>query len=129
LTALLSPHVGVAGEVSGSHRREDVSGTTERLDIGFHSVMVGPRFDLQPASRIAGFGHLLVGIHASRVSFAGFSTTLNDFAIQPGVGLDIRTASAIGFRIAADYRRVFAEPGRLDQFRFHTGVVIALGTR
>ena len=63
-----------------------------------------------------------------RPSIAAAETKL---ALQPGGGVDIPLAGRLSARLAADYRRIFAERENTDQsgnneLRVAAGIVVAL---
>ena len=87
-------------------------------DVRFAGV--GPRF-VARGRRVTGFGQFLVG------ALGGDSNT--QFAIQAGGGVDLWLARAIGIRAGLDGRGSWYEEEKYGSWRFHTGVVVALGTR
>ena len=87
-------------------------------DVRFAGV--GPRF-VARGRRVTGFGQLLVG------ALGGDGET--QFAIQAGGGVDLWLARAIGIRAGIDGRGSWYEEEKYGSWRFHTGVVVALGTR
>ena len=76
------------------------------------SGVAGPRFHLGTGS-VRPFVHIMAGASRSLRKIAFFAHTSTNLTIQPGGGVDFDVADNVGFRIQADYRRVFF--GTTDQ--------------
>ena len=77
------------------------------------------------------FLQVLAGAAKAKQTFLDESDTVTDFALQPGVGLELGTGGSVGFRIGADYRRVFSDgqDGGVNQWRATAGFVLRIGER
>jgi hypothetical protein len=127
------------GEISGTYKKYDFTVDSESDSFSSstrqHSYLGGVRH----SRRIAGmmpFGQFLVGVTREtggvtifRQSIASPQTKLT---LQPGGGVDIPLTDRLGARLAADYRRIFADRQNTDQehdnqFRFAAGIVVGFG--
>ena len=136
--ANLNSWFGVAGEVSGAHRKlADLAAITVRANL--YTFMGGPRFFIKRgrmvpfAEILAGAAHLRLNTTAPTVLDADATDT--KFALQPGGGVTILLTPNVAARAAVDYRRiVFTNDGDFDeeddsQVRFIAGVVFGWGAR
>jgi opacity protein-like surface antigen len=126
----VTPLFGITGELGRNSKTLDEFGGLVDADISFTSYLVGPRVGRR-ADKLGYFGQVLVGgvRSAASVDLLGVSVlddeASNNFAIQPGAGVDFFFTSNIGIRVGADYRRIFYEDEGSNQFRFHVGVVFS----
>jgi len=102
----LTPWLGLVGEVGGSYKTVNDQGDDVKLSV--HSLMGGVRL----AHRGGGatlYGQVLAGAARASVSFLGQSDSNTDFAVQPGVGVDIRLSDGMALRLGGDFRRIYGE--------------------
>jgi len=120
----LTSSLGLVGEIGGSYKTVDSGIGDETL----HTAMGGLR--LTHRGDGANFYlQVLAGAAKAKVTFMDESDSVTDFALQPGVGLECDTGEGVGFRIGADYRRVFSEGQGVNQWRATAGFVIRAGGR
>lgn len=121
--------LSIVGEVGGNYKTVDVFGTDFSFSI--HSFMGGPRVSARLPGSVTPFGQVLVGGVRGTVSVLGESDSSTEFGLQLGGGVDFWVRPRLGLRIGADYRRVFIEEAEegLNEFRFHAGIVLGVGTR
>ena len=105
-----APFIGPVGEVGFNH-----------FDGGtVVSVMGGLRVRANTDNWVLPYAQLVVGLYHCGVC------DINDFALQGGGGVDLRTASPnIRIRIQFDVRRVFASSG-FNAERLSAGIVLPL---
>ena len=122
----VSPWLGLVGEVGGSYKTvnfEDVD-----LKLSVHTLMGGVRLARRGDSATA-YVQVLAGAARASISGGGESDSNTDFAVQPGVGVDIRVSDGMAVRIGGDFRRIYGEsdPGfgrqHSDEWRFIAGLV------
>ena len=127
---------GIVGEVGGAHRTKG-----ERISNGhiadvastLHTVMGGVRLSARLNRRIVLVHPVLVGgAHASVRTDAGtqaLRSSETQFALQPGLGINLAVTENFGMRVAADYRRVVLGDDRIDdnEYRFTLGIVLPFG--
>ncbi len=94
--------LGVVGEVSGSYKTVSIPGDQPKLRV--YTFLAGPRIK-RSSSSIAPFVQVLFGAARASTSVLNITETVNDFAYQPGAGLDLYFSGRLGFRIEGDYRR------------------------
>ena len=122
--------VSITGEVGRNSKSLDEFGGLVDADISFLSYLVGPRVSRR-VDNIGYFGQVLFGGVRSEASVSLLNVPVleggesNDFAIQPGAGVDFFLTPNTGIRAGVDYRRVFYEGDGSNQFRFHVGVVFS----
>lgn len=127
-----TPWLALGVETSRNAQRQDVGWL--QVDAGFASVLAGPRFAARLA-RLRPFAQVLAGRTtvdlqvASDVPVPG-AGDLSDSstALQLGGGVDVPVEGGISFRIAFDFRRVFA-PRPFTQRRVLTAVVYSFPPR
>lgn len=120
----LSPWIGVIGDVGGNYKT--VSGVTFKIHTYLSGIRVTGRSEF---GRINPFGQFLVGLAQSRAGVRGFSISGNDFAIQPGGGVDIGLSNSVAVRLQMDFRTIFSEGEKFNEFRFMPGIVIRSGRK
>jgi hypothetical protein len=126
----LTSSLGLVGELSGSYKTIDSGIGDDTLDIhlSVHSAMGGLR--LTHRGDGANFYlQVLAGAAKAKATFLEESDSVTDFALQPGVGMEFGTGGSVGFRVGADYRRVFSDPEGINQWRATAGFVIRAGER
>ena len=125
------------GEVAGTYKMLDVTfdstkyTTTTRL----HTFMGGARHSWR-MNGFTPFGQVLVGVAhetgGTTIFRPSIGTAETKFALQPGGGVDISLTDRFGVRLAADYRRIFADrensdPKDNNEFRTAVGVIVGFG--
>jgi len=127
IAANLSPWLGLVGEASGSYKTvDDFDGFKAKLSV--HSLMGGVRLARRGDTATA-YVQVLAGAARASISIEGQSQSNTDFAVQPGVGFDVRVSDRMAVRIGGDFRRVYGENdpdfGRShsDEWRFIAGLV------
>jgi hypothetical protein len=121
----LTPWMGLVGDVGGNYK--NVLGVNLRLHTFLGGVRVTGRSEF---GRINPFGQVLAGLVQSSASYSGLGISSgNDFAIQPGGGVDIGLSDSIAVRMQFDYRTIFDEGERFNEIRFMPGIVIRTGSK
>jgi hypothetical protein len=126
----VTPLIGITGEVGRNSKSLEEFGGLVDADISFTSYLVGPRVGRR-VEKVGYFGQVLFGGVRSEASVDLLGESLldgeasNDFAIQPGAGVDYFVTPNTGLRVGVDYRRVFYEGEGSNQFRFHVGIVFS----
>ena len=98
-----------------------------------HTFMGGVRLSARLSRRIVLVHPVLVGgAHASVRTDAGaqaLRSSETQFALQPGLGINLAVTEDPGMRVAADYRRVVIGGDRIDdnEYRFIVGIVLPFG--
>lgn len=132
VTKNLSDSVGVVGEVSGQYKSQGIPGTAATT-LRTHTFLAGPRFVGEGTARVVPFVQMLFGGArvSSKVDTLGVivSTSQTEFAVQPGAGVDMMFTERAGVRVQADYRRILADAGDVNEFRFVVGLVFGVGRR
>lgn len=126
----LTSSLGLVGEIGGSYKTIDSGIGDDTLDIklSVHTLMGGLRLTHR-GDGANFFLQVLAGGAKAKITFLEESDSVTDFALQPGVGLEFGTGGSVGFRIGADYRRIFSEDEGVNQWRATAGFVIRVGER
>jgi hypothetical protein len=111
--------VSLVGEVAGNYRSE--FGETLHL----YTVQGGLRLSGRTSRDVYPYGQFLLGL--MNVGCCGDST--NHFAIEPGVGVDLRATRGVSFRFGASFPFGFDDNGTLKAFRLQAGVVLPISDR
>jgi len=125
-TSAVGAHFDIASTI-----KRDVPFLTFAGEVGINhfdganvsSFMGGPRLRLPNAGRnVLPFVQFFAGLYHCGVC------DINDFAIQGGAGLDLRTrrGSAVRIRPQIDIRHMFDNPGGFNAVRAAVGVVFPL---
>ena len=121
----VSNWLGVVLDISGSYKSEDLILDDLKLNVhGFHG---GLRFSSYKNSSATPYFQALAGVTRGAADFLGESDSATDFSIQPGAGVIVRLSDSIGIDLGADYRLVFSEGDKTNEFRVHGGVVFRIG--
>ena len=127
---------GIVGEVGGAYRTNSERISNNQIaDIAstLHTLMGGVRLTAKLNRRIVLVHPVLVGgAHASVRTDAGaqvLRSSETQFALQPGLGINLAVTEGFGMRVAADYRRVVIGGDRIDdnEYRFILGIVLPFG--
>lgn len=129
----------VVGEIAGTYKQREVTfeGDTFSTNTRQHSYLGGVRHTRQMGGVIP-FGQLLVGVTRETGGVSVFrqsiATPQTKLTLQPGGGIDVPLTDRLSARLAADYRRIFAERQNTDQehdnqLRIAAGVVVGFGSR
>jgi len=128
----ITSSLGLVGELGGSYKTIGSGLGDDTLDIklSVHTAMGGLRLTHR-GDGANFFLQVLAGAAKAKQTFLDESDTVTDFALQPGVGLELGTGGSVGFRIGADYRRVFSDgqDGGINQWRATAGFVLRIGER
>jgi opacity protein-like surface antigen len=122
----VSPWLGLVGELGGSYKTVDSEGV--KLKLSVHTLMGGVRLARRGDGATA-YIQVLAGAARGKVSFEGVGETDTNFAVQPGVGVDIRMSHSLAIRVGGDFRRIYGENdpefGRAhtDEWRLIAGLV------
>ena len=120
-----NPWLGLIGEVGGNASTRNAFAAQTRL--GTHAFFAGPQVNTRPGRYWNPFAHVLFGAVRSTASTDGFKARDYDFAVQPGVGLDLWVRDGLGIRVGVDYRNTpNQEYGGSTGFRFQVGFVADL---
>ena len=127
---------GIVGEVGGAYKTKGERISNNQIaDVAstLHTFMGGVRLSARLNRRIVLVHPVLVGAaHASVRTDAGaqaLTSSETQFALQPGLGINLAVTEDFGIRVAADYRRVVVGGDRIDEneYRFILGVVLPFG--
>ena len=127
---------GIVGEVGGAYGTKGERISNNRIaDVAstLHTFMGGIRLSARLNRRIVLVHPVLVGgAHAGVRTDAGaeaLRTSETQFALQPGVGINLAVTDDVGMRLAADYRRVVLGDDRIDdsEYRVILGIVLPFG--
>jgi hypothetical protein len=120
-----NPWFGLTGEVGGNAATRNAFATQTRL--GTHSLFAGPQVNVRAGRYWSPFAHVLFGAVRSTASTDGLKASDYDFAVQPGMGLDLWVRDGVGIRVGVDYRNTpNQEYGGSSGFRFQIGFVADL---
>ncbi len=126
----LTDSVGVVGEVGGKYKSSGTPGTAATT-LRTHTFLAGPRFVGKGTPRVVPFVQMLVGGArvSNKVDTLGVivSTSQTEFALQPGAGVDMKFSDRASVRLQGDYRRILADAGDANEFRFVVGLVFGVG--
>ena len=126
---------GIVGEVSGAYKTKSDRIVNNQIDVvsTLHTFMGGVRLSARLNRRVV-LVHLVLigGAHASVRTDAGaqaLRSSETQFALQPGLGINVAVTDDVGMRVAADYRRVVIGGDRSDdnEYRFILGIVVPFG--
>ena len=130
VTKNLTDSVGVIGEVNGHSETVGIPGLAAAT-VRTHWFLAGPRFAGGRTARLVPFAQMLFGAVriSSKVDVLGLvvNTSLTEFALQPGVGVDVMLTDRVGVRLQGDYRRILAGTGGASDFRIAVGAVFGVG--
>ena len=127
---------GIVGEEGGAYRTESEPISNNQIaDVAstLHAFMGGIRLSARLNRRIVLVHPVLVGGAHARVRTDTGSQALRSsetqFALQPGLGINVAVTEDVGMRVAVDYRRVVVAGDRLDEneYRFIVGIVLPFG--
>ncbi len=123
---------GIVGEVSGAYRTNSEPISSNQIaDVAstLHTFMSGIRLSARLNRRIVLVHPVLVGGAHARVRTQALRSSETQFALQPGLGINVAVTDDVGMRVAVDYRRVIVVGDRLDEneYRFIVGIVLPFG--
>ena len=127
---------GIVGEVGGAYRTKSERISNNQIaDVAstLHTFMGGVRLSARLNRRIVLVHPVLIGgAHASVRTDAGaqaLRSSETQFALQPGLGINLAVTQDLDMRVAADYRRVVVGGDRIDEneYRFILGIVLPFG--
>jgi opacity protein-like surface antigen len=120
--------LGLMAEFSGSYKSERDSGFQVKKSV--YAFMGGLRF-AKYVPRGAAFFQMLAGGARLKASAEAPGVSIEDsttkFAIQPGIGLDGRLTDHLRIRIGGDYRLIFTDVEKTNEWRAHAGFVFTFG--
>ena len=128
----LTKNLAVVGEIGGNYKSETVTAYGYDVDVNLSEYAFLGGVKVQGGSpKARPFFQTLFGIsrYSGGSDAGGFdvSVSTNEFAIQPGGGVDVFFSKSVGLRIQGDYRFVMGEEENSNEFRFAAGVVIGFG--
>jgi Outer membrane protein beta-barrel domain len=125
----LNDWLGLVAEVGGSYKTVEsgLGGPEFDVKLRIHTAMGGLRFSHRGDSANV-YLQVLAGAARGTVEFFDESDSVTDFALQPGVGLELGTGG-IGLRVGGDYRRIFSEGENANQWRATAAIVFRMGQR
>ena len=128
LTGNVNDWLGLMAEFSGSYKTVTELGVENKFSV--HTFMGGLKF-AKYAPRGAAFFQMLAGGAKLKTSAeapgASLELSTTKFAIQPGIGLDGRLTDHLRVRIGGDYRLIFTDVEKTNEWRAHAGFVITFG--
>jgi hypothetical protein len=136
VTANVTDLWGIVGEVSGAHTsmtqfvspRQSVD-----VNLSLMTFMGGVRIASHINPRFVPFVQVLGGVArasgGTNVPTIGFNVGVSSTqpALQWGGGVLVMIKRNLGVRAGADYRAVYWEGGRENEFRIGSGIVVAFG--
>jgi hypothetical protein len=132
-TVNVTDSLGIVGEANGNYNSPDHTTLGEPIDpntrfslLGLHA---GPRYTDRRGGVARPYAQFLLGATRFSASDTDESVSSTEFSIQPGVGVVFRASETVGIDLGADYRLVFTDPYKTNEFRLHAGVVFGLGRR
>lgn len=118
--------MGFAGDIGWNRKFTStrINGLPTDITDRKLTLALGPRFYFG-SGRVSAFAHALVGGATSNTFFettfpdgvATDSEEVSSFLVQPGLGVDIRGSSFLGFRLQLDYQWIASENSD-DNVRF-----------
>jgi opacity protein-like surface antigen len=112
--------LGVVGEIGGCYNRLQPVAGQPALEAGIYNFMVGPKLAARQNRTVTPFAQVLFGgIHVGN-NDGGY---VNDFAWQPGAGVDITVTRSVAIRLQGDFRLI-QTGGTIEEFRAAAGVVV-----
>jgi opacity protein-like surface antigen len=118
--------LGVVVDVSGNYKSEDTV-LGEEVDFSVYGLHGGLRFSSYKNPAVTPYFQALAGVTRGSVSFVGFDESASDFSIQPGIGVIVRLSDSIGLDLGGDYRLIFSDEEKGNEFRAHAGIVFRIG--
>jgi hypothetical protein len=115
ITSVGAGSLGIVGEFGMNRFTDDIIVEDENQ----FSFMGGVRFAGPQSGKIRPFGQFLVG------GLSSFEQ--NDFAVQPGAGININIKENMDWRVQVDFPIDFAENETFKGFRFNVGLVWWIG--
>lgn len=119
----LSPWIGIVGDIGG-HYKTGILGSD--LDAMEHTFMSGPRFTFRNTAVAVPYAQVLFGLARGDANFEGVHLSSNDFAIQPGGGIDLGNKN-VASRFEVGWRRIYSDIYAVNEFRMVIGVVFRSG--
>jgi len=114
------------GEVSGSSKTLASVGATD-VKLSEFTFLGGPKITASSNAPVAPFVQVLFGVAHGTLSVGQSSSNLsvsgNQFAVQPGAGLDFNPSPRFGIRVEADARAINGETDTVGQWRIIGAVV------
>jgi hypothetical protein len=110
--------ISIAGEVTGSQRRNELDETQRLL-----AILAGPRIGVFDLGRL----HISAAVLLGREWFSEPGFKESGLAVEPGVALDLPIAGRAGARIGTGYRVVQAGGDTFKELRVSAGGVLWLG--
>jgi hypothetical protein len=136
VAANINDAFGVVAEVSGAHTTmtERVSSSQSvDVELTLLTYMGGIRAASHANPKVVPFVQFLAGgarlSGGAAVPSTSFNVSVSESrpATQLGGGVLLMLTNRVGIRVGADYRTVFFDGGRENEFRAESGVVVALG--
>jgi hypothetical protein len=126
----VSPSLGLVAEVGGNYKTIESGLGDPTLDtkLSIHTAMGGLRLTHRGDGANL-YLQVLAGAARATATFLDESDSVTDFALQPGVGVELGTGGSAGVRIGGDYRRVFSEGQGANQWRATAAIVFRIGQR
>ena len=120
IAAAVASWLTIAGEVGDSYV-PTVAATSSSTSL--YSFLAGPRYVARVHERVSAFGQFLVGdVHAGSGVYSALPTS-DEFAYQPGGGVDVAVAPRWAARFQGDFRAVRDAGTTFNQGRFTAGIV------
>ncbi len=123
----LSDTLGIVGEVGGNYKTVEDDLGLASVKVNVHSLHAGPRFASRSSASAVPYAQLLAGVTrlAASVDLLGSSgsDSTTKFSIQPGVGVQILANERLAIGLGADYRLIFTEGDKTNEFRVHADLV------
>lgn len=125
--------LALAGEASGSYK--SMGGLDVEVSVNIHTFLGGPRFRWRTGG-VTPYAQMLFGVSRFATTYTLPDETLsdgrNDFAMAPGVGIDLPFSERGAIRVGASMRFIRTEtftptgpePFTFREFQFIAGVVI-----
>jgi hypothetical protein len=115
----LSKWIGVVGDIGGHYKSDFLGADVDAME---HTFMGGPRFAYRDVPVVAPYAQMLFGLVRRDATIFDEHVGANDFAIQPGGGVDVGTRN-IASRFELGWRKVYSDVSSYNEFRMVIGIV------
>jgi opacity protein-like surface antigen len=113
--------VGLVAEVGGTYKTVTVIGTS--VSLSEYSFLAGPKFVSRKNPQVTPFVQVLLGGVHDTAGALGSNVSENNFAVQPGGGVDVNMTPNLGLRLQGDYRMIRSSGSTDNNFRFVIAIV------
>ena len=116
--------LSLVGEVASNRKTYDTPGDDITLKVDFYGA--GLRF-AGHSGKAHPYAQVLVGAARGRISLLGQSESGNDFAWQPGAGVDVDFSRHVGMRFGVNGRFIQGDNATVKETQVVVGLVFSGG--